>query len=222
MNTSELERELSAARERLQKATRALSGKHKGGEWDEYRIAHSTVQSLERQLAAARGLEYAEPFDFPVAWDTGAPMPHLLVSNSHAFLVFYVHVDDPSWDGSYVKVRNPGSDLPESFAVVEFYGCVSVKFGSPNDEVLHGHSLADSGLEPYSAQIVRNSKWIRELETINKVHPLYKAELWRDLNHYVFWFHDETFECVAESYEVEVLYSRLPEVLQQLTKRLIA
>jgi hypothetical protein len=183
--------------------------------------ARATVRSLERQLAAARGQEYAEPFDFPVKWDVGAPMPHLLANGQHTFLVFYVRVDDPNWNGTYVKIRNPEADFAEPLAVAQFHRCVSAKLGDPNDEVLHGHPLADKGLEGYTAQIVRNSKWISELEAVNKVHSNYKPELWRSFNHYIFWFHDETFECVAKSYEVEVVNESMPELLAKLTKRLV-
>lgn len=57
----DLERQLTAAGERLQRATTALAPKHKGGEWEEYHAAHQEVLRLERRLAAAKGEEYAEP-----------------------------------------------------------------------------------------------------------------------------------------------------------------
>lgn len=75
---------------------------------------------------------------------------------------------------------------------------VSAKLGSPNDEVFHGHPLAGKGLEGYTAQLVRNSRWLSELQQINSVHAGYRPEAWQKRNHYVFWFHDTTFECIAE------------------------
>ena len=114
---------------------------------------------------------------------------------------------------------NLENDGEKSVALVQFYGCASVKLGAPNDEVFYGHPLHGKGLEPYTAQIVRNSKWIKELETINKVHPNFDQRLWRSLNHYILWFHDETFECVAESYEVEVFKKSMDEVIVEASKR---
>ena len=67
-------------------------------------------------------------------------------------------------------------------------------------------------LKFYTAQIVRNSKWVKELETINKVHSLYNPKEWRLLNRYIFWFHDNTFECIAKSYNIEVFQKSMDEV----------
>jgi hypothetical protein len=83
---NELERSLQVAVERLQRAISALAPKHKGGEWEEYHAAHQEVLRLERQLAAAKGEEYAEPCGFPLKWDAGAPMPHLMVNDNRALL----------------------------------------------------------------------------------------------------------------------------------------
>src|SRR4051794_5203846 len=75
--------------------------------------------SLRGNLQRLR-TEYAEPLDFPVQWDTGAPLPQLLVNDYRAFLTFYVRVVDPKWDGSYVTIKSPASDQQESLALVEF------------------------------------------------------------------------------------------------------
>jgi hypothetical protein len=40
----ELEEQLSAARERLERAAKALAPKHKGGEWEEYWAAHEAAE----------------------------------------------------------------------------------------------------------------------------------------------------------------------------------
>src|SRR3569623_1305094 len=51
---------------------------------------------------------------------------------------------------------------------------------------------------PYSAQLVKHSRWLPQLQRINSVHSGYRPELWAKRNHYVFWFHDTTFEGIAE------------------------
>lgn len=218
---SEIEQELSAAQERLKKATRALAPKHKGGELEEFGSAYTAVLSLERELAAAKGEEYAMPLEFPVKWSVGAPLPHIIRSDDKTFLTFYIDIPDPNWDGTCVTVKDPGDGSIESLALVEFYQCVSAKLGAPNDEVFSGHPLYGKGLEGYTAQVVQNSRWIAELEAINQVHDYYKPDFWRTLKHYVFWFHDSTFECIAKSYNVEIFHESMSDLLARVCKRLL-
>ena len=77
------------------------------------------------------------------------------------------------------------------------------------------------GLHGYTAQRVMNSKWLAELEAINSVHSYYDATRWRKLNHYIFWFHDTTFECVAESFRVEVFRESVADLLARVCLRLL-
>jgi hypothetical protein len=214
----QLERELQKAKERLSTALRALAPKHKGGEWEEYHAANQQVLGLERQIAAIKREEYAESLEFPVRWDVGAPMPHLLVNDYRALLCFLLNEPDPNWDGSYVNVVSVSET--NSLALVEFKGCLAAKLGVPNDEVFHGHPLEGKGMEPYRAQLVMNSCWIRELETINSVHQSYNPKHWNDLNHYVFWFHDSTFECVAKSFAVDTYRESMTALLIRMVERL--
>lgn len=118
------------------------------------------------------------------------------------------------------SVTAASTDSRSPLALVEFERCCSAKLGAPNDEVLWGHPLSGRGLESYSAQIVRNSVWLAELEHINSVHRQYNPERWRKLNHYVFWFHDSTFECVAESYKVELFTESFADLLARVCQRM--
>lgn len=217
-----LEEQLAGARDRLKRATAALAPKHKGGEREEYRASYAAVLALERAVAAAKGEEYADPLKFPVQWCTGAPLPHLIASDYKAFLIFLVHQQDPNWDGSYVTIKNPGAGTVEPLALVEFSRCASAKLGIPNDEVFSAHPLNGHGLEPYRAQVVRNSRWLAELEKINSAHRRHRPDRWRTLNHYVFWFHDSTFECVAEAYNVEVYHETFADVLARTCRCLVS
>ena len=222
MNVVEIEQRLAAAQERLERAAQALAPKHKGGEWEEFHAAHEAVMRLERELAAVKGEEHAVPLEFPVRWDVGAPLPHLVVNDYRAFLTFYVREPNPDWDGSYVTVKDPGDGSVESLALVEFFGCCAAKLGSPNDEVFDGHPLSGKGLEGYTAQRVVNSRWLAELEAINSVHACYDPSRWRKRNHYVLWFHDTTFECVAESFTVELFRESMAELLARVCQRLLS
>ncbi len=220
MDLALLEQELVNAQERFRAACEAMASKHQGDEWEEYRLADAALLEAERDLAGAKAEEHAVPSDFPVSWDVGAPCPVLVTNDHSVFLMFFVRRFDPKWDGTYVTVQDPSNANAQPMALVEFQRCVSTKFGDPNDEVLEGHPLYGKGLDSYTAQIVRNSKWLVELESINKVHSMYNPDRWRNLNHFVFWFHDNTFECVAEKYDVEVYNETLKEILVRVYDRM--
>ena len=199
----------------------ALAPRHKGGEVEEFRAAQAALLVAERELAAFKNEEHAVPLELPVRWSRGAPLPQLLVNDQRAFLMFLVADVDPGWGGTYVTIKDPSSDQREALALVEFKHCTSAKLGSPNDEVFHGHPLAGKGLDGYTAQVVENSHWIEEIQRINSVHRQYRADAWDRRRHYVFWFHDTTFECIAESFTVELHRCSMPELLAMTCRRLI-
>lgn len=188
---------------------------------DEYREAVTVVLELERQLAAAQQLPYAVPFGFPARWDTGAPLPHLFTNNYRVFLTFYLAIHDPTWDGSYVVVKHPGDESAASLALVEFLGCQVARLGTPNEDVFRGHYLHGRGQESYTAQLVRNSPWIAELRSIHSVHERFRASDWGDLKHYVFWFHDSTFECIARDYRLELHETSMLNLAHEVLRRLL-
>jgi hypothetical protein len=202
--------EFAAAKLRLDRLTEDLGC----GVFDHDEIASARDGLLvaERRLAAARGEPHAVPIEFPVLWDTGAPLPHLLKNEHRTFLTFLL----PERRSDPEVIEDPS----ESIAVVEFQRCISAKLGSPNDEVTHGHPLYGRGFEAYLPLRVENSPWIKELEAVNSVHEFYKAEQWRTLQHFIFGFHDSTFECIAESFKLEMRRSALPQTLRELCEKL--
>lgn len=220
---AELEQELADANKRAERAWKSLSNNfsHDGPQWEEYAAANHDVLSAERRLAAAKDEEHVVPVGFPVQWDTGAPCPYLLKNDYRTFVTFFLREHDPDWDGTYVSIRNPASSEPASIAVVEFKHCLAAKMGSPNDEVHDGHPWAGKGLDSYTAQEVIHSRWLAEIEAINSVHRSYDASLWQSLHHYVLWFHDSTFECIAESFEIELHSESLTKILADLCERLL-
>lgn len=215
-----LERLLETARERQKAAFDAIRDLRQRSEWAAFHVVRDEVLALERRIAAAKGEPHAVPLDFPMHWDIGAPLPHLIRNDHRTFLAFLVSQPDPNWDGSYATIKSPADTTAEPLALVEFQSCVSAKLGTPNDEVFEGHPLDGRGLDAYTAQLVVNSPWLAELERINRVHVGYRSERWRSLKHYVFWFHDTTFECVAESYSVEVFHETFSALLARICARL--
>ena len=220
MSIIDLEKALIEAKEHCKTAAKALAPKHKGGEMEAYHAAHAALMSAERELSEAKGEQYAIPLGFPVKWDVGAPLPHLFVNDYRAYLAFYVAEPDPNWDGSYVNAVDPRSGTIELLALVEFKLCLCAKLGSPNDEVLHGHPLSGHGQDCYTAQLVKNSPWLAEIEAINKVHRCYDPKNWKQWNHYIFWFHDTTFECIAKSYTVETFRESMKDMLVRIVDRM--
>jgi hypothetical protein len=222
MSVHEIEQRLVAAQKRFEAALQALKARWQGSEQAEYWSAQDAVLVLERELAAAKGEEHAVPLDFPVKWDAGCPLPHLLCNDYRALLAFIVREPKRGWDGSSVEIVSPTDEIARPLALVEFAPCFVAKLGAPNDEVLDGHPLQGRGLESYTAQKVVNSRWLAEIEAINKVHRCYNPATWRERNHYVFWFHDTTFECIAKSFEVEVYQESVASMLSRMCQRLLS
>jgi hypothetical protein len=153
--------------------------------------------------------EYAETIDFPVQWDIGTPKPHLLSNGRGTLLLFYL------------KDHNSKALGDEWVALVRFQRCVSARIGLPDEEVFYRHPLNGKGLTPNAAQIIRNSKWVKELEVMNKEHSLYDPVSWRAVNHYVLCFQDATFECVANSYDVEVIPKNMNDVFAEAARQIL-
>jgi hypothetical protein len=150
----------------------------------------------------------------------GAPLPVVLCDEHRLFLAYLLQADTSSWNGKSVRVVDLESS-GESLALVEFRSRTSFMFGAPNDEAFHGHPLYSRGLKPYSAFVIENSSWIRHLERMNSVHPCHSPARYERLKHYVFAFHDSTFECVAESFTVTQHFGSLAEILSEMQKRLL-
>jgi hypothetical protein len=71
-------------------------------------------------------------------------------------------------------------------------------------------------LHPYGVFKIENSSWVRTLERMNAVHPHHRPEAILSLSHYIFAFHDSTFECIASAYKIEVHESSIRNALGRL------
>ncbi|MDR6395215.1 hypothetical protein [Herbaspirillum seropedicae] len=90
----------------------------------------------------------------------------------------------------------------DEIALIQFPLVNSFRFGSPNDEALGGHPLAQFGLKRYSVHRIENSSWLAELDRRNAVHPNHdSSRFMADLVHYVFTFQDSTLECAVREGE---------------------
>jgi len=140
----------------------------------------------------------------------GAPIP-IILADEHLTIVAYYTQEDNNLDIN---------EMDEPVAIVSFKRCYAHMFGPPNDEAFHGHPLASRGLRPYSFFLIKNSSWLRKLEQMNSVHPYHSSKLFEDYSHFVLSFHDSTFECIASSYEYEIVKAPLSKVIETMKSKL--
>jgi hypothetical protein len=95
-----------------------------------------------------------------------------------------------------------------------------VKLGPPNDEVLHGHHLHGRGLSGSGAYVVANSRWLAELVEMNRTHSRFSQESWEGARHFLFVFHDESVEAIADEVEVQTFRESIPSLLAETIARL--
>lgn len=55
------------------------------------------------------------------------------------------------------------------------------------------------------------------MEQRNSVHPFHSPEGYKSLVHYIFTFHDSTFECVSKSLEARIL-ARSESIAEEFAK----
>ena len=133
----------------------------------------------------------------------GTPVPIVLAGEHNVILAYYVEAAPEGWNGTSVRISDSNSE-GESVAIITFDRCYAHLFGPPNDETFDGHPLSNRGLRPYHAFEVKDSSWIRNLETMNSVHSSHvKDRFMKNKRHFIFSFHDTTFECIAEGFSVE-------------------
>lgn len=103
-------------------------------------------------------------------------------------------------------------------AVVEFQRCLLTRFGHPNDEARWG--LPKYASCAYGIYEVKNSSWIKEVVVANRhSFPATSDDYVR--RHFLFTFHDSTFECLADDLSIRVVERPYREVFAGLASRVI-
>lgn len=150
----------------------------------------------------------------------GAPTPVVLAGEHDLFLTYYLQDTPEDWDGT--NPRSVGMDTEDKpVAIVTFKACQAHMFGPPNDEAFDGHPLYERGLRPYGVFEIEDSSWIRKLERMNAVHPSHDKEWFmKDLKHFVFSFHDSTFECISEGFCIETFTGSVSSMVPRMLKAL--
>jgi hypothetical protein len=116
--------------------------------------------------------------------------------------------------------REEASEQADSDAVTvaELLECTSVRFGFPNDEVLHGHPLYGAGLGYYQLHEVMNSAWLAELRAIEAVHDHAPEVPFENARHFVLTFHDSTLEAIATGVRRAGSYPSRAEAVQEMAR----
>jgi hypothetical protein len=148
----------------------------------------------------------------------GAPCPIVFATEHTIFLAYYIQNTPKGWDGLTVRVVDENT-VGKPVALVNFTEPYAHMFGPPNDEAFSGHPLASRGLQPYSINEIRGSSWIRNLERMNSVHPYHKPEHFADYRHFVFAFHDTTFECIADGFTISLHVGSVADVAKLACKK---
>jgi hypothetical protein len=160
-------------------------------------------------------------FDGAPPFLVGAPCPMVLAGDHRLHLAYYAHEVPGDWDGTFVHVVGEES-TGRQVVLVTFHHPYAHLFGPPNDEALSGHPLASRGLSPYGMFVVHESSWIRRLERMNSVHPQHKPERFVRYQHYIFTFHDTTFECVAEGTSVSEHTGSVAEIMRGVAEGIVS
>jgi len=130
-----------------------------------------------------------------------------------------VLADEDTLVVSYSTVTPHNRDLPSTTpeaAIVVFRQCYAIHLGPPNDEAFASHLLAQPGNRPCSAFEVESSSWLRGLEERNRGHPRHDPQLFQQLRHWVWTFHDLVLECAALSYAALEVQGRPGDLLPRM------
>lgn len=148
--------------------------------------------------------------------DSGSPSPTILSNDNELFIAFYADqkraLSDPT-------ERNIIYDT--GIFALKFKRYLKYLFGLPGNETLNGHPYQKLGIKSFSFYELRDSDLIKELQNIDKVHPYYDSGKWKTYKHYIITFHDNMFECVAQSFEIRKenasIYNQVSNMLRELS-----
>lgn len=150
--------------------------------------------------------------------DAGAPSPIILSNDNELLVSFYGNKDS---DISELHRRNTVYDA--GIFILKFKSFLKYSFGLPSNETIQGHPYFKLGLSVYSFYELKNSDLIRFLQNIERTHPYYNPEKWKEYKHYILTFHDNMFECVAEGFEVSEentsIYHQVGIMLNELSQK---
>ena len=163
----------------------------------EYGAIHDEALRLERILAEERGEPYAAVFPLGDVWEGMLAYSPTVAGNAFSCTVVFE-----------TKKRT-------AYAVVSFLRIAGYKLTDISDEIIEGHALIGKGLKAYGSFVVKNSSWLRELQSVDAVHPQHDPERWRKSQHYLLCFKDRMFEAIAQEVQVVGTFATKNEALER-------
>jgi hypothetical protein len=161
------------------------------------------------------------PYDIGYLPDASAPYETVIQNGWSTYLVFY----------AVAKTANarPRGGSRLGVAVLECQGCVSAKFGYPNDEGLPEHPLFPFGRVGSPVLEVINSPWAHEL--VQQINASAKrigngvdaGSTPREplvLPHFIVLSKEKTFECVASALTVRLFADSFQEAIEYVRGQL--
>jgi hypothetical protein len=181
---------IAALEEELERLYKIIESSEVESEIDD---AHKQISEFDRRLsnllikqARENGQQFVEPLkpaeaDLLAGWDGNCPGLSQITLG----------------DGKSLILRLRGINR-EQDVVIEFERVRFFSLGEPRFDGLTNHELWQRGLSPLIAGRIVNSKKIAELD---KLDPDMAS---KESSHYIFSFHDETFECIAAGFRAAV------------------
>ena len=126
-------------------------------------------------------------------------MPVLIATDYRALIACHLPTDD------------------DRVTVAEFEQCSSVRFGLPNDEVVHGHPCG-TDLMSYRVHVIHDSPWLHDLRSIESVHPLASDHPLADSHHYFLTFHDSSLEAIATRVAVVGSFDSMSDAVAEMLR----
>jgi hypothetical protein len=127
--------------------------------------------------------------------EPNAPYPSIKINGSNLLLSFYMN---------HLLFNNFSQD---DIGIIEFYNCIQFRMGEPNDEGFFrfGDGYKQYGIEWGEFYRISGSEWKTHFESPVYIHANPHPE---ELSHYLFYFKDETFECIAIGFDFRISKER--------------
>lgn len=149
--------------------------------------------------------------------DTKHPFSTIFTDGNRLFLAYYLDQVGKESDDSAIELSDRTVVAPA--ALFSFSYTRVHTFGLPNDEVLDEHPLSSRGLHAHGAFEVKNSSWVQRIEKANRGYRDHEPERFEVLRHFIFTFHDNTFECLAEDYTVLLHKESITNIMRSVTEK---
>jgi hypothetical protein len=147
-------------------------------------------------------------------------MPLVLAREERVVLAYLCHEKEPWAHAAAPDEADAWFDRRGELIALVTFRSRAFYLGPPNDEAIRGHPLFARGLASYGVYEVGHSTWIRRLERMNAARGSHDPHVFAGLRHFVFTFHDSTFECIASAFTVVSHRSTLDAVVSEMQRLL--